>query len=261
MTRHGDIKAAVAAAFSAAADTYDDGAEVQREVAERLALRIARLALPPRARILEIGCGTGFLTRALARIDARELVITDIAPAMLARCRINVRDAAPDTAVEFLVMDGEDPRVAGPFDLICASLAFQWFADLPASLNRLAGLLAPGGHLAFATLAADSFQEWRAAHRTAGLEAAMHSYPMPTVLSSMLPHIAITEDRLQRRYADGVAFIEHLKQIGAHMPEDNRRLGPGALRSVLRRFESGIDVTYHVAYGTWRKPHHCHPRA
>ncbi len=253
MSQHADIKAAVAAAFSAAADTYDDGAEVQREVAERLALRIARLPLPPRARILEIGCGTGFLTRALARIDARELVITDIAPAMLARCRINVRDAAPETAVEFLVMDGEDPRVEGPFDLICASLAFQWFADLPASLARLAGLLAPGGHLAFATLAADSFCEWRAAHSAAGLYAAMHNYPPRAALSNMLPEIAISEDRLHRRYADGIAFLDHLKQIGAHMPEDNRRLGPGALRSVLRGFAGGIDVTYHVAYGTWSR--------
>jgi malonyl-ACP O-methyltransferase BioC len=254
MSQQRDIKAAVAAAFSAAADTYDDGAEVQREVAERLALRIARLKLPPRARILEIGCGTGFLTRALARIDARELVITDIAPAMLARCRINVRDAAPETAVEFLVMDGEKPCVEGPFDLICASLAFQWFADLPRSLNGLAGLLAPGGHLAFATLAADSFQEWRNAHRTAGLQAGTHLYPLARDLADMLPGMAVTEDRLGRRYADGVAFVEHLKQIGAHMAEDNRRLGAGALRSVLRRFEAGIEVTYHVAYGTWSKP-------
>lgn len=253
MSQHADIKAAVAAAFSAAADTYDDGAELQREVAERLALRIARLQPPPRARILEIGCGTGFLTRALARIDARALVITDIAPAMLARCQINVRDAAPDTAVEFLVMDGEDPRVDGPFDLICASLAFQWFSDLPQALGRLAGLLAPGGHLAFATLAADSFSEWRAAHRSAGLEPAMHSYPTHAALAGMLQDIVITEDRLQRRYADGVAFLERLKQIGAHMPEDNRRLGPGALRSVLRGFSTGIDVTYHVAYGAWSK--------
>src|SRR5262249_16742331 len=147
-----DMKAAVAAAFSAAAATYDDGAEVQREVAERLALRIARLPLAQRARILEIGCGTGFLTRPLIRLDVRGLIIGDIAPAMLARCEASLKDTAADTTLRFVLMDGEDPQaVRGPFDLICASLAFQWFADLPAALARFAGLLVPGGHLAFAT--------------------------------------------------------------------------------------------------------------
>lgn len=256
MNSRADIKTAVAAAFSAAANTYDDGAEVQREVAERLALRIARLALPPRARIVEIGCGTGFLTRALARMDVRELIVTDISEAMLARCQNGLKDVAADTTLRFLVMDGEAPHAAGPFDLICASLSFQWFNDLAGSLERLSALLAPGGHLAFATLAADSFQEWRAAHDALGLESAMRSYPAGPALTAMLPRgIAITEDRLARLYADGHDFLDHLKQIGAHMPEDNRRpSGPGALRRVLRRFEAGIDVTYHVAYGTWQMP-------
>jgi malonyl-CoA O-methyltransferase len=60
-------------------------------------------------------------------------------------------------------MDGEHPDQRGPFDIIASSLAFQWFADLPAAIARLRALLAPGGWLAFATLAEGSFAEWRAA--------------------------------------------------------------------------------------------------
>lgn len=254
MNTQADIKTAVVAAFSAAADTYEAGADVQREVAGRVARRIKALSLRARPRILEIGCGTGFLSRALAEMNPTELVLTDISSTMLERCRRTVQAPA-----RFLVMDGEEPsaEAGGDFDLICSSLAFQWFINLPVALARLGMLLAPGGHLAFATLAAGSFAEWREAHGTLGVQPAARSYPALGALKSMFPEHGVgnfAEERLTRRYADGHAFLDHLRRIGAQSPEGSRRpLGAGALRRVLRRFETGIDVTYHIAYGTWER--------
>jgi malonyl-CoA O-methyltransferase len=47
-----------------------------------------RAALGQYPRVLEIGCGTGFLSEALlARLPAASLTATDIAPAMLERAR------------------------------------------------------------------------------------------------------------------------------------------------------------------------------
>ncbi len=75
----------VAARFGAAARRYEDHAPVQRITAERLADDIALLPLPRHPRILEIGCGTGLLTRALARrIGPADWTVTDISPGMLA---------------------------------------------------------------------------------------------------------------------------------------------------------------------------------
>ena len=72
--------------------------------------------------------------------------------------------------MRYAALDGEHPdALPGGYDLICSSLAVQWFGDLNAGLGRLAALLAPGGHLAIATLAEDTFAEWRAAHARAGL--------------------------------------------------------------------------------------------
>ena len=59
-------RARIGAAFAAARD-YDRHARVQHQVAQDLAARIAALPLPPQARVLELGCGTGFLTAELAR--------------------------------------------------------------------------------------------------------------------------------------------------------------------------------------------------
>ncbi|HEX4095209.1 MAG TPA: methyltransferase domain-containing protein, partial [Caulobacteraceae bacterium] len=78
-------------AFDAAAETYDAAAPVQRAVAARLAEKIAALPLPPKPRILEIGCGTGFLTAALReRLPGGEWLITDISPRMLDACRARI---------------------------------------------------------------------------------------------------------------------------------------------------------------------------
>jgi malonyl-CoA O-methyltransferase len=252
-------KAAIALAFDKAAGRYEGHAAVQRDVAGRLADRIARLPLPPNPRVLEIGCGTGFLGQALrSRIGAARWLFTDLSPAMVERCRATLGDPAD---AGFLVMDGENPCAAPPggFDLICSSLAFQWFQDPAATLARWAELLAPGGHIAFATMAADSLREWRAAHGALGLEAGVPAYPSRATLAGLWPGDGsgwVDEERLVRHHADGREFLAELKGIGAALPrEAYRPLPAGALRQVLRRFAApcGLSVTWHLAYGLFRR--------
>src|SRR3546814_13046234 len=92
---------------------------------------------------------------------------------MAARCREGLGEGRG--RFRYVAMDGERPCFAPDvrFDLVCSSLAFQWFHDLEGAVASLCALLAPGGHLAFTTLAEGSFDEWRAAHRICGLKAAV----------------------------------------------------------------------------------------
>lgn len=250
-------KATVAAAFGAAADSYESGAGVQQEVAARLAARIAALALPADARILEIGCGTGFLGRALApALPAARWLFTDLSPAMLARCR---RDWTGGPAA-FAAMDGERPCLAeGGFDLVCASLALQWFAQPATALAAWSRLLRPGGALAVATLAEGSFQEWIDAHADLGLGAGVPAWPNLPHLQSLWPPGGSGRfeiEDLAPYFPDAHGFLSGLKRIGAHTPAAGHRpLAPGALRRILRRFAppGGLTVTYRIAYGVFRK--------
>ncbi len=243
--------------FSRAAPAYAEHALIQRQVAVQLADRIAAASLPRRPRILEIGCGTGFLTAALAsRLGPAFWTITDISPDMLAQAQGALE--LPGQS-RFLVMDGEFPHLPeASFDLICSSMAMQWFDDLSAGLARLARLLAPGGRLMIATLACDTFSEWRRAHTALGLHAAVPEYPAPDAIGRALPGMQakVATECLRQDYASGLAFLKSLKAIGATLPAVHARPLPAtALRRVLAHFESkeAATVTYHLAYGDWEK--------
>ncbi len=241
---------AVADRFAAAAGSYDEAATLQRLVATRLAARIAaefrklRIAAP---RVLEIGCGTGLLTRALRRhLPRAEIVATDVAPAMLSACR---RSCAGDARLRLLAMDGARPAVVGGFDLVCSSLALQWLPDLDAALRVWGDLLAPAGRLMVATLCDGSLAEWRAAH--AGEGVADGGLALPT-LSRLRRTGRWEAESVVIPHADGLAFLRTLRRVGAGQPAPGHRpLDPGRLRRVLRRFEDegGARATYKVAYG------------
>ncbi|AZY53165.1 dethiobiotin synthase [Bordetella avium] len=243
----------IAKRFDAAADRYEHHAWAQRHAAEALAERIAALALPAKPRILEIGCGTGLLTRALARrLGPADWTLSDIAPDMLRQARANLNLPA-----RYLRMDGEHPAgLDGQYDLICSSLAVQWFGDLNAGLARLTRWLRPGGHLAIATLAQESFKEWHQAHAVLSLKAATPEYPpVADIRAGLLPGRVDSEQHVQSHHS-GLAFLRGLKGIGATAPRAGHQpLNTAQLRAVLRQFDrQGACVTYQFAYGQWRKP-------
>ncbi|WP_314375626.1 methyltransferase [Sphingomonas paucimobilis] len=242
MAEDSPSRARIAQAFDAAA-AYDAYAVVQRQVAGWLAERIVAVA-PPAPRVLEVGCGTGFLTQAAwPRLDRPDWLMTDIAPEMLARGQARM------PGVRGKVMDGEHPDLAGeaPFDLIVSSLAVQWFGDLAAGLGRLAALLAPGGRMLVTTLAEGTFADWHDAHRAEGFAAGSPAYPPIAALAETGWHI--TTRTFEQRHESAAAFIRALRAIGAGTPrEGHRPIPPGAMRRIAKRFEAdGAVATYEVA--------------
>ncbi len=233
--------AAVAERFGRSVATYDRHARLQARVARRLAS-----FLPPKTapKVLEVGCGTGLFTQFLLnRYPDGDFLITDLAPQMIeaARSRFERRNGRP---VRFAVMDGEAPDTGERFDLIGLSMVLQWFADPQAGLERLRGLLKPGGTLVFATTGPDGFPEWRTI--LAGLGRTDGFAHMPA-----LPCL-VREDHPLVSFDNGLAFLQRLKGIGATLPRPGYQpLGPGTLRAALRRLEDDYAacVTWHIVYG------------
>jgi ubiquinone/menaquinone biosynthesis C-methylase UbiE len=110
------------------------------EIVEFLA---ATAAVGPGSSVLEVGCGTGQLTRDLARYGF-DLTAIDIGPAMIATAGHELANAA----VSFQVCSFEEFAAAdSSFDLIACATAFHWI-DPEVRFTKSARLLRPGGWLA-----------------------------------------------------------------------------------------------------------------
>jgi trans-aconitate 2-methyltransferase len=117
----------------------------QKFQAERAAPFVDLLALVrvrPGLRVVDLGCGTGELTRRLAdALPGSDVVGLDSSPQMLARAAEHARPG-----LRFI--EGTIETMSGEWDLIFSHAALQWVPDHAALIPRLLALLRPGGQLA-----------------------------------------------------------------------------------------------------------------
>lgn len=238
-------------AFGTAAKTYEQQAPVQKWTAELLRQYVESLDLGEVQTILEIGCGTGFLTRELMDLFPNaKWTVTDLSVEMLETCRQNVPYEA-----EFRQMDGEFPSIEGKFDLIISSLAMQWFADLEGGIQRLANLLTPAGHMVFTTLGQQSFCEWRCCLEELSLPVGLHDYPSLAVAQSYdvgQKAIGFSSRIKKQAYPNGLAFLKALKSIGAQSPKSGyQSMNAKDMRRVMAHLDQKGDcaMTYEILLG------------
>lgn len=105
---------------------------------------LAAAGVGPGARVLEIGCGTGQATVALAERGCR-IVAVELGPQMAAVAR---RNLARFDAVEVVTAAFEDwPLPVEPFDVVFSATAFHW-VDPAVRVSKSADALRIGGLLA-----------------------------------------------------------------------------------------------------------------
>ncbi|MEO5919950.1 MAG: methyltransferase domain-containing protein [Pseudolysinimonas sp.] len=107
---------------------------------------LARVDVPAGADWLEIGCGTGELSRQILELTTpSRLVAVDPSEGFLDYARAHVLDER----VRFEIGTAlELPGDEGPFDAIVSGLVLNFVPDRTAALAALHGALAPGGILA-----------------------------------------------------------------------------------------------------------------
>lgn len=129
--------------FSRAAAVYHTRAELQRAVAGKL---LDYQSGPVKTeRILELGCGTGFLTEHLAaHFTQAHIDAIDISAAMIEQAQ---REVAANKHVNWHVSDVWEYQPPVFYDLVASSSSLQWMQPLDALFGRLASWLKPGGRL------------------------------------------------------------------------------------------------------------------
>jgi ribosomal protein L11 methyltransferase len=122
----------------------------------------ARLSVTPRARVLDVGTGSGLLAIAARKLGAPVVVGNDNDPIAIRVARENA--ALNGVQVHFDEREvGEQP---GPFDLVLANILANTLCELAPAI---AAQLAPGGVVLLSGILGPQEEEVRAAYQAAGL--------------------------------------------------------------------------------------------
>ncbi len=117
-------------------------------VLQWLALR-SWLAVRPRTRVLDAGCGVGRWSRRLARAGA-DVIGVDVAPSMVAEATRRATVEGLDGSCRFAVADLADLSLGCRFERILGVTVLQHIIDagqLQRAVERLGAHLEPGGRL------------------------------------------------------------------------------------------------------------------
>jgi malonyl-CoA O-methyltransferase len=264
-----EIKQGIRRNFARRAQSYDRHAEMQRRMAHGLVAAVGG-SLARAGRILEIGCGTGYLTGLLRQANGMaQLVALDLDAALVAAARRRL-GPGPGAGVAWLVADGEIP-LRGSYDLIIANATFQWFTRPGETLAAYYRSLAPGGVLAFSTLGPQTFQEL-----AESLDRAARSLNLPApppipaqgfgdreTWSHRLYRAGFPQARLARQMVTATfpsvkEFLKALQATGATNPRPCP-FSPRLLRALINAYQTGygsdgaIPVSYEIIWAVAQK--------
>ncbi len=165
--------------FSFAAKTYDRHARPQQALAATI---LAKLPDVEPDRILELGVGTGQLTRQLVqRYPRAEINAIDIAPGMVEFGR---RAWGQGPRVIWTTGDAQSYRAPEPYPLIVSGSALQWVRELRATFDNVRGNLEAGGSFVFGMMLNGTLQELRQARREIA-PSKMSTFELPTLVQTL----------------------------------------------------------------------------
>jgi ubiquinone/menaquinone biosynthesis C-methylase UbiE len=263
-------------------DVYATITEADRSVQERLAdvmeqravepayqamvkSYLADIAFPPQARVLEIGCGTGSVTRVLAQWHGVDRVLgIDPSPVFIERARALASGLGN---AEFRLADGRElPLDAESFDVVVLNTMLSHVPQPQRVVAEGCRVLRPGGwcaafdgDYATATVARDEFdplQTCVAAFRTSFVNDSWLGRRLPQLLSVggfevvrigshgyveapkggyMLTWIDRGADVLVQRGCIGQEAADALKAEARRRSEESRWFGHIAFASVIAR--------------------------
>lgn len=171
---------------------------------------LALVEVRPGLRVVDLGCGTGVLTRRLAdHLPGSDVTGLDSSPAMLEKATAL---AGPGLRFEA----GDQAELAGEWDLIFSNAALHWTEDHPRLLAHLYGLLRDGGQIAVQVPSNHMHMSQLLIRETAREE------PFRTLLHGFVlqPSVLSTDGYAQSLFDLGADQIVVLEKVYPHVLED-----------------------------------------
>ncbi len=172
---------------------------------------VERLEAEPPARVLDVGCGTGWSSIAIARGYPKATVVgLDLDEASIAEARTNAEAARVADRTVFEVRNAADPGLDGDFDLVCAFETIHDMADPIGTLRAMRSLQAERGAVLVADeRVADAFTtEIDDAERFQWGWSALHCLPCALTEPPAAGTGTIMRTPILREYAQAAGFAD-----------------------------------------------------
>lgn len=230
-------KAIIRTRFEQAASTYEQEGLVQDRIARRLNEMIPSRSGEAYRNILEIGCGTGKLTRLLLnRFPQARFTVNDLSPEMQSRI-----EQLPFNRLDFMAGDAEKLDFEGQYDLIASASTIQWFTDLEGFLRRMASHLTDGGTIAVSSFVAGNLPEIRT----------LATAEMPYWESDSLQQLferyfqldTFEHEEYTLHFDSPIDLLRHLRDTGVTGTSGNRCQGLNFIKRYRETFGETQEIT------------------
>lgn len=208
--------------FAKNLDSYNENAKIQKRMAEKL-LTFVKNRSPKK--ILEIGCGTGFLTAQICNnLNFESFRTIDI----VEECERYIHKINPSIIftpadIEFFLKENNET-----FDLIISNASLQWVKEFKKVIDTLNSKLNPNGELIFSTFGKENFRE---IYHVIGTTLNYFSH---SELSEMFPNSTIETEIHIMAFENPKEVLRHLQLTGVNGVENQKWT-----KKDLIKFENG----------------------
>ena len=239
--------------FSRAASNYNDAALVQKQAAEKLC-RLASPFIQKDSAILDLGCGTGFISENLSQ----KIFEADLSFAMLKQKSGNFK----------INCDFENlPFKSGSFDILISSFSLQWLEDFEKNFANFSAILKPNGIFAFCLPTFKSLEELRTASFESGCNFHFNKLPQADEIKSALKNSGFEEkiyksEIIKSEFENGLKALKSIKTIGANYQRDRNFISKTQLiqfdNFCLKNFSQRskkIAISWDLSFFIFQKSH------
>lgn len=263
------LKKDIAHSFSNAAATYDEAAFIQKEIGHRLLERLDLLKSPPDT-ILDVGAGTGFITRLLQQKYVKSNIIgLDLAQGMTSFAKHKQPWHLWKKKPSYICGDTEIlPFANKSFDLIFSNFTLQWCFNLQQVFAEFKRVLKPNGMIFFTTLGPQTLIELRNSWQKVSDFTHVNDFTDMHDIGDILLNSAFSDpvmdmEIIKATYPNVKQILSDLKATGARNMNANRVAsfsGKETFKKMIAAYEAyklpdgNYPVTYEILYGhAWLK--------